>query len=381
LKEKYLQLYIHIPFCVKKCNYCDFLSGPASEERMERYVDALCREISQGGKEAAGYLVDTVFFGGGTPSILSGRLFMQVMDSIRNNFALMENAEITIEANPGTVTEEKLKNYVSCGVNRISFGLQSAQKEELELLGRIHSFEDFLEGFHMARKVGFQNINVDLMSGLPGQSMATMEDTLTKIMQLHPEHISVYSLILEEGTLLYERVEHGEIFEISEELDREIYEMTGRILAENGYMRYEISNYAKEGYACKHNLGYWNRKNYMGFGIGAASLFEEQRFSNVSDLNSYLADPKECRENVQTLSLQEQMEEFMFLGLRKCEGISKSEFFARFQVKCEDIYGKVLEKHRQEGLLQVQENRIFLTPKGLDVSNYVMADFLEPQIP
>lgn len=381
MRTEGLQLYIHIPFCIRKCNYCDFLSGPATQEKMKEYVEALCVEIASQSGEAEAYEVDTIFFGGGTPSILSSEDFAKIMDCIQKHFTVREEAEITIEANPGTVTKEKLTMYKQCGVNRISFGLQSAQDKELSLLGRIHSYETFLESFQLARKEGFHNINIDLMSGLPGQNIDQMKDTLEKVLALNPEHISVYSLIVEEGTVLRTWIEEGKIAEVSEELDREIYEMTRKMLSENGYQRYEISNYAKEGYECKHNLGYWNRKNYLGFGIGAASLFEEQRFSNLDILNEYLKKPAGARMERHSLSVEEQMEEFMFLGLRKCEGVSIHDFEQKFGMSLISIYGEVLRKHENEGLLEVADGYVRLTIPGLDLSNYVMADFLEPQIP
>lgn len=381
MKTDGLQLYIHIPFCVKKCNYCDFLSGLASKEKMKEYVEALCKEIESQGVEADAYEVDTIFFGGGTPSILPAEDFVTIMKSIQKHFKVSREAEITIEANPGTVTGEKLVAYKQCGVNRISFGLQSAQEQELSLLGRIHSYETFLESFRLAREAGFQNINIDLMSGLPGQTLNQMKDTLEKVLELNPEHISVYSLIVEEGTVIQTWIDEGKISEVSEELDREIYEITRSMLSEKGYQRYEISNYAKAGYECKHNLGYWNRKNYLGLGIGAASLFEEQRFSNTSELDEYLKNPTRTRMEQHALTLEEQMEEFMFLGLRKCEGVNIHDFEQQFAVALERVYGTVLQKHEEEGLLEMKDGYVYLTNQGLDLSNYVMADFLEPQIP
>lgn len=381
MKKECLEIYIHIPFCVKKCHYCDFLSGPATEECMNRYVSSLCDELVYRSQEAAGYVVDTVFFGGGTPSILSVEAIAGIMQTLQECYELLPTAEITIEANPGTVTSEKVSNYRKYGINRISFGLQSAQAEELTLLGRIHSYETFVESFQQAREAGFDNINIDLMCGLPGQKKEKMQDTLQRVLALAPEHISVYSLIVEEGTVIADWIGQGKIKELSEEEDREMYDMTRKLLAEKGYERYEISNYAKPGRECKHNLGYWNRKNYLGFGIGAASLFQEQRFSNTTDLEGYIKHPGDCRENLQELSMAEQMEEFMFLGLRKCAGVSQSEFYKKFGRTIEAVYGPVIAKHSEEGLLSVNKERIFLTDMGLDLSNYVMADFLKPEIP
>lgn len=376
-----MELYIHIPFCIRKCAYCDFLSFPSAEEERKRYVKALLEEIY--GAEERGDVV-TIFFGGGTPSILAGQEILRIMDVVREKYSVARDAEITLEANPGTLTKEKLEAWKEAGVNRLSIGLQSAENEELKVLGRIHTWEEFLEGYQMARNVGFQNINVDLMSALPGQSGRTWRETLGKVAELNPEHISAYSLMVEEGTPFYEkyagdvsRREKGMECEFlpSEEEERRMYEDTEKILRKNGYRRYEISNYAREGYECRHNCGYWQRVNYRGFGLGASSLINEVRFRNTADLNKYLAHDFARREE-EILSVQAQMEEFMFLGLRLMRGISTATFETYFGRSYDRVYGEVSRRLEEKGLLSRKGDRVFLTDRGIDVSNCVLAEFL-----
>lgn len=372
--RKKLELYIHIPFCIKKCEYCDFLSGPANRQRQREYVDALCKEI-QASEGYETYEVSSIFFGGGTPSILPGEWLAEIMKMIYQRFYVLENAEISIEANPGTVTEEKLFQYRQAGVNRISFGCQSTNNQELKMLGRIHTWEEFLDSFQMARNAGFTNINVDLMSGLPSQSLQTWENSLKKVAMLGVEHISAYSLIIEDGTPFAEY----ELDLPDEEEERKMYENTAAILKQYGYHQYEISNYAKEGYACRHNCGYWNRTEYLGLGLGSASLVKEARFSNVSDMDFYLkysGEPSKLREDTQELSENEQMEEFMFLGLRMLEGVSSDLFFEKFGKKMENVYDAVIQKYVDLGLLEWNANNLRLTRHGISVSNQIFADFL-----
>lgn len=394
-----LGIYIHIPFCVRKCDYCDFLSAPSDKKTMESYVDALQNEIILNRDRMKEYLVDTVFIGGGTPSILEGQFIVSIMENLRKNCSIKSDAEITIECNPGTVTKEKLLLYKMAGINRLSFGLQSADDEELKSIGRIHTFAEFLDSYNIARECEFDNVNIDLMSALPGQTVDSYKETLKKVIDLNPEHISAYSLIVEEGTRMKERVEQAERDGVDilpdEEAEREMYHVTKEILAKAGYSRYEISNYARSGMECSHNIGYWKRKDYLGFGVGAASLYKEERFNNVSDIKLYmrnLCDSESgindsnnerfpeilslINENKQKLSKEEQMEEFMFLGLRLTRGISKTEFKQMFDVEYEEIYGVVTEKLINEKLIIQTGDRIMLTEWGFDVSNYVMADFM-----
>ncbi len=382
-----LGIYVHIPFCVKKCNYCDFLSAPMTAEYREKYVDALCREIAYTAKYFVSKRTDTIFFGGGTPSILDCSQIGHVMETIRNCYHVEENAEITMECNPGTLDVDKLIHYRNLGINRLSIGLQSVSQDELQLLGRIHTYEQFLENYENARKIGFDNINIDLMSALPDQTVESWCDTVTKVAKLQPDHISAYSLIVEEGTALdlmanQWETTHAHTFPTEEE-DRLMYEETKQILQSFGYERYEISNYAKRHKRCRHNLKYWERGSYIGLGLGAASMVDNIRWDNEDDYKRYvdawLLNNLTIR-NIQRLSVNEQMEEFMFLGLRKIQGVSLEQFQHTFGQKMMEVYREVIEKHVSQGLLQWvvrnNEKHITLTEKGLDVSNYVLADFL-----
>lgn len=372
--KKELELYIHIPFCVRKCAYCDFLSGPADYEAQRSYKEALIREI-ENVESFADSEVSSIFIGGGTPSVFSEQWMAEVLEKVYTHFNVRQDAEISIEANPGTVDLGKLAVYRQAGINRISFGCQSGDNRELKLLGRIHTWEEFLESFSMAREAGFSNINVDLMSGLPGQSLASWEDSLYKTAQLKPEHISAYSLIIEEGTpFASQKLELPD-----EEEERNMYERTREILEDWGYHQYEISNYARPGRECRHNLGYWQRKEYLGLGLGSASLVGETRFSNTRNMENYLNNSDSAakiREEREILTVQEQMEEFMFLGLRMTEGISVTEFREVFGVFLEQIYGKVLEKYKKLELLEERGGRLRLTRRGISVSNPILADFL-----
>lgn len=378
-----LEIYVHIPFCVRKCAYCDFLSFAADRMVSSAYVEELLKEIDNY-KDGGDTIVPSVFIGGGTPSILRAQDICCIMEHLKAKFFFGQEAEITIEANPGTLTQEKLELYRKAGINRLSIGLQSAQKEELELLGRIHTYEEFLESYHLARKAGFENVNVDLMSGLPGQTEEKWEDTLYKVLALNPEHISAYSLIIEEGTPFYEsygedarRRENGDtcVFLPSEETERRMYERTKEVLREYGYYRYEISNYARSGYECEHNKGYWKRREYRGFGLGAASFTDNQRYANTKNMKQYLQG-KWADGSVQSLSREEQMEEMMFLGLRLMQGVSTDEFAGKFGISMEKVYGGVLARMDGLGLMKKEKQYVMLTEKGIDLSNYVLSEFL-----
>lgn len=372
-KDTSFELYIHIPFCVRKCAYCDFLSAPGSEEAKASYTEALLREIEAVKTEKRE--VSSIFVGGGTPSALSPSLMGDIFEKIHKSFSVAPDAEITIEANPGTLSKEKLFLYRNVGINRLSLGLQSPEAAELKSLGRIHTYEEFLESFSLARQAGFQNINVDLMCALPEQTYEGWVRNLRTVAALHPEHISAYSLIIEEGTPFAKR----KLNLPDEDTEYRMYEDTAGILAEYGYEQYEISNYAKKDLVCQHNVGYWTRKEYLGLGLGAASLWGNQRFSNTSDFSLYLNNsgfPEKIRGDRETLSLEAEMSEFMFLGLRMTKGVSKAEFLEGFGVPIESVYGKVLDKYKSVGLLEETEGRIFLTRAGIHVSNGVMAEFL-----
>lgn len=406
-----LEIYIHTPFCVKKCAYCDFLSFPADTNTQIQYVHALLNEIRFYGERMGDYQVSTIYIGGGTPSWLEPELLVAIMDQVYKSFCVREDAEVSIECNPGTVTTAKLEAYRRAGINRLSIGLQSANNEELKVLGRIHTYEQFLKTYELARNAGYTNINVDLMSGLPHQSAESFADTLQKVIRLKPEHISAYSLIIEKGTPFYEkykfdmvRQEAGMKTELLPTED-DVYKMlklTQLVLAKAGYDRYEISNYAKPGYACRHNVGYWTRENYLGLGLGAASLIDNVRYSNTRELYEYI---EICREltflppevfapeegmdapergwfgsNLHTeaavVNRKAQMEEFMFLGLRMTEGISRNEFEANFGMPIEAAYVQVLPDLQAQKLIEKREGRVYLTDRGMDVANYVMAQFL-----
>ena len=479
--EQNLSLYLHIPFCVRKCLYCDFLSGPQSADMQEQYVEALCREIQETSPEYREYQVVSVFIGGGTPSVLLPEQTIRIMEMLKSCFTLTDTCEISMEMNPGTVTPEKMNAYRACGINRISIGLQSANDGELKALGRIHTCADFLKAYEMAVEAGFTNINVDLMSAIPEQTLKSYQETLQKVLALQPQptHISAYSLIVEEGTPFYEQ----ELNLPDEETERRMYEITDGILRKAGYHRYEISNYAKAGKECVHNKVYWQRGNYLGLGIGSASLIQNVRFHNVTDISSYVnlvlgensigneienaskehgekfQAEKDClkknnagkndlkkenaekeqvekltaekeqvekvnaeienvkkdnieknsveegnteknnmesgnaackdknpgkklkklREEVQELPIEEQMEEFMFLGLRMMEGVSERKFFENFGRRFEEVFPGVIEKHEKLGLLEVTGEEFVhlkLTSHGIDVSNQVFVDFM-----
>ena len=355
MKTKKIELYIHIPFCKSKCRYCDFCSFQAENAVIDDYITKLKEELIFWGKKLTKEEVVTVFIGGGTPSYLKEQYIKEICNVIFQYFKVSENAEITIEANPGTVDLKKLCTYRENGINRISFGLQSTIQEELQYLGRIHTYEQFLQCYNWAREAGFCNISVDLMSAIPKQTIHSYEKNLRTIAELSPEHISAYSLIIEEGTPFYED-ENLEDLLPSEEDEVRMYQMTAQILKEYGYEQYEISNYARKGKECIHNLGYWSGIPYLGFGLGASSYFEGTRFSNEKNLEKYQKKPYVpfmMREDYTVLSEKDEIEEFMFLGLRKRAGISEREFKERFRVGLKDIYGKVINGNIMENIVLI----------------------------
>lgn len=427
---KSISIYIHIPFCVKKCQYCDFLSAPADSRAQEVYLRALKQEIREQAARYREYEVQTVFIGGGTPTAVPCEKLCEVLKTVFTCYRVNPQAEISMEANPGTVTKEALLAYRKAGINRLSIGLQSTDDGELKLLGRIHTYRDFLQTYRWAQEAGFTNINLDIMSALPGQSVENYKKTLETVLSLRPQHISAYSLIVEEGTPFYEKYgQESEKLQAtgekqpdlpSEEEEREMYALTEKLLAAAGYHRYEISNYALPGRECRHNRVYWKRGNYVGFGLGAASMVENVRFENTRKMQEYLAEYAgvpgaepvsadaaqgdeqalsneqefslredthsenaqvlSTRENVHPLSLQEQMEETMFLGLRLTEGVSRAEFQRQFGVSMEQIYGEVIQENIAQGLLADEAGYVCLTREGMDLSNYVMAQFLLDEV-
>ena len=389
-EKKELELYVHIPFCVRKCAYCDFLSAPADTQERTLYIDALTEEIRARKNDFNAYRVSTIFLGGGTPSILEGDDSARIFRALQENFDISDDAEITMEVNPGTVTEEKAASWRKSGVNRLSIGLQSADDRELKMLGRIHTYREFLDTWKIVREAGFENVNVDLISAIPGQNLRSWSETLRKAADLGPEHISAYSLIVEEGTPFYERYGDGSGEDEDkgnhlpplpdEDTEREMYKATEKILAEYGYHRYEISNYSKTGYECRHNLGYWERKEYLGLGLGASSLISECRFHNTADMGKYLrlyenAGTDIC-EDIEHLSVEDQMEEFMFLGLRKTVGISVDDFRKAFGKEIREVYGEQMRKLEEQRLIEYSGNRVRLTERGTDISNYVFSEFM-----
>lgn len=376
-----ISLYLHIPFCVKKCHYCDFLSFPGcSLSRQAEYVDAMIQEIHAYREAAEDYEVKTIFLGGGTPSLLEKELVERLFHELYSVWRAAPETEITIEANPGTLSREKLIGYHMIGINRLSLGLQSTIAQELATIGRIHNYEQFLANYYLAREAGFDNINIDIMSALPGQTLISYGKTLERILKLQPEHISSYSLILEEGTDFWENAEIERALP-SEQTERIMYHYTKKCLQNAGYERYEISNYAKPGYACLHNQVYWTGGEYLGLGLGAASYWKGARFSNTPDMEEYMencsrARITENRKEIVTATQKSRMEEYMFLGLRMIRGVSIREFERRFGISMNRIYGTVIRSYIGQGLLKIEQDRLMLTERGIDVSNSVMADFL-----
>lgn len=374
-----MELYLHIPFCVKKCAYCDFLSFPSGQEIQRQYAKRLMEDIDCMGKEYGDIPVDTIFIGGGTPSVPESRLIVDLMEHVNRAFQISDGAEISMEANPGTVTREKLTDYRRAGINRLSFGLQSANDRELKLLGRIHTWAEFLESFHLARECGFTNINIDLMSALPGQTRKSWKDTLKRVTDLNPEHISAYSLIIEDGTPFGEKYgsEEGRKLLPDEDSEREMYHETKRFLRECGYERYEISNYAKPGRECRHNIGYWTGVPYLGLGLGASSYMNGSRFAVSSDMQQYLEEKPGTFTDVEKLTKKDMEEEFFYVGLRMTAGVSLSEFERRFGMSAEEVYPGLMETFVEEKAAEFRGDRFVLTDYGLDVSNYIMAQFLQ----
>ena len=374
-----MELYLHIPFCARKCAYCDFLSFPQGPAVQRQYAERLMEEIKTASAGFRDTTVTSVFVGGGTPSILEAEDMVQILETLKESFCIAEHAEISMEANPGTVTEKKLQDYKKAGINRLSFGLQSADDQELMALGRIHTYEEFLESYRMARACGFTNINVDLMSALPGQTVESWLDTLKKVAALEPEHISAYSLIIEEGTPFFEKYgeDRGEGLLPDEDAERDMYHLTKTVLKDLGYERYEISNYAKKGYECRHNIGYWTGVPYLGLGLGASSYINGCRFCNTLDLEEYLSGDGFKRYDEIMLTEQDMQEEYFFVGLRMTEGVSLKGFRDRFGVDAAEVYPGLLEKIINSGGAGTVGDNFRLTEYGMDVSNYIMAQFLQ----
>lgn len=366
-------IYIHIPFCVSKCQYCDFPSYSGMEDFYSYYVDSLVDEIknSEMLKEQK---IDTVFIGGGTPSIMPAKYIYKILNTLYNCYSISDNPEITIEANPGTIDLNKLKLYKSIDINRISMGVQAWQNKLLKILGRIHDKDTFIKSYCYARDAGFNNINVDLMFAVPNQNMADWKETLANIIELKPEHISAYSLIIEEGTPFFDKFNSGELNIISDEDDRNMYHYAVDYLEDNGYHQYEISNFSKVGFESRHNMAYWKRTDYKGFGLGAHSFVNGVRFSNTYDINEYLKG--NFLNHSEAVSLKDAVSEFIFLGLRMTKGISISDFYKEFNVNLYDIYENQIDKLLKLDLIDIKNDKLFLTKKGIDLSNIVFLEFI-----
>lgn len=376
-----LGLYIHVPFCAQKCNYCDFNSYKIEEKNQKKeYLISIKKEMELYKEDFKNKEFTSIFLGGGTPSILNSEELTILVNSIYENFNINKDAEITMECNPGTLNKEKLETIKSLGINRLSMGLQVTQNHHLKYIGRIHTYEQFEKNYKDAIDIGINNINVDLMYSLPNQSFDEWKETLDKIIKLNPPHISAYSLILEEGTKFYDMYMNKEFELNDEETDINIYKYTIDTLSKNGYHQYEISNYAKEGYECKHNIVYWKCEKYLGLGPGASGYIENYRYSNICDVEEYnkcLHNNKKPIEDKNTLSKKDEMEEFIFMGLRMNEGINLDRFYEKFGVNFKQKHNNILDKLKNLNLIIEQNNNIMLTQKGKEISNTVFIEFIE----
>lgn len=374
-----LGIYIHIPFCKKKCKYCDFISFSCYAEKENEYVDSLLKEIEN--HEYIEKEVSTIYIGGGTPSIIDSKNIMKILEKIKSKFKVKKDVEITIEINPGTINKEKLEDYKLAGINRLSIGLQSTNNDILNFIGRIHTYEEFEKNYNLAKEVGFTNINVDLMLALPNQSMDILIDSLLKVINLNPNHISLYSLILEEGTELEKMIENGEYKLCDEDLERKMYHKTKSILEKNGYIHYEISNFAKKGFESRHNLSCWNQEEYIGFGLAAHSYYNKKRFSNIESIEEYISNINkgEYDKNIVIHERQDkpsEMREFMMIGLRKLDGVRISDFERKFRINPLFYFRFEISKLTDEELIEVDLDYIKLTKKGLDFANLVLEEFV-----
>ena len=378
---KEIGIYIHIPFCKSKCNYCDFNSFAKKDDCIDNYINAVKQEIEEYAKNNKDILVKTIYIGGGTPSYIKEKYMEELIETIKQNLEIVSNAEITIEANPGTVNKRKLECYYKIGINRLSIGLQSVNDKLLKLLGRIHDFEDFLETVRLANTVGFSNINADCMIWLPNQNIYDVEETLNVLIDLKLTHISVYSLIVEPNTTLENKINSGELKLPDEEIERYMYWFAKRKLEENGYLHYEISNFARPLYRSKHNLDCWNQKEYKGFGVSASSYENGVRYTNIADINKYIKniEEKKLKENYIIEEKQDReamMKEYMLLGLRKITGVNITEFRRKFGTTPLYKYNKELTKLVREGLIEANEYSIRVSKKGLDLANLVWEEFV-----
>ena len=390
MENKEIGIYIHIPFCKQKCNYCDFCSYPDKTDLISEYIKFLKEEITEVGKinkkdveekKDSLFLVKTIYIGGGTPSMIDSKYIAELMETIQKNYQIAEDAEITIEINPGTVNYEKLEDYSSCNINRLSIGLQSTYDGLLKQMGRIHTYEEFLDTYYAARRIGFENINVDLMLGLPNQTLQEIQNSVEEIVGLEPEHISIYSLIVEQGTKLEKQIQDKVLELPEEELERQMYWETKKLLEKQGYVHYEISNFAKQGYESKHNIDCWNQKEYIGFGVAAHSYTNGIRYSNVTRVEEYIKNYEKNRTEDNFIfhekqGKEEMQKEYMLLGLRKTKGVSIQEFKNKFIENPIYLYHTELEKLVTEELIEIEGDNIKLTNKGLDFANIVWEEFI-----
>lgn len=373
-----LGLYVHIPFCERKCNYCDFNSSVSKEGQRSKYLKTLIEEIKRVSLSYKNNNVDSIFIGGGTPSILSVNEITVLVSALKDNFSIENNLEFTIEANPNSIDEEKLKTYLGIGINRISFGAQSFQDKELEILGRIHRAKDIYKVINLSKKVGFKNVSLDLMEGIPLQTMDSFMDSLNKAVELDVNHISVYGLIIEEDTIFYKWYKEGTLSLPSEETERKMYRECKRFLKDNEYFQYEISNFSKKGFESKHNLKYWEGKDYLGLGLGSHSKVNNKRFENVSSYSDYLdliKNNKSTIINIENLKEQDLINEYIVFGIRKTKGINLLGFKKTFNLNFLKEYSQEIDKNVKNGYIKVNDDYLFLTDLGMDFSNKVELDF------
>lgn len=376
---KEIGLYLHIPFCIKKCKYCDFVSYNKNNDMIDIYIDALIKEMDMYQNMLREYKVKSIFIGGGTPSILDIRKINEIVKHLHKNFNISRDIEFTIESNPGTLDKEKLEFYNSIGINRLSMGLQSLNNEILKFIGRIHSKEEFIENYYSSRNAGFKNINIDLIYGLPGQDLKDWESTLEGVIQLKPEHISAYSLKIEEGTAFSKLYEEGKLSLPNDEEDRDMYHLAINLLSKKGINQYEISNFSRFGYECRHNLIYWNNEEYLGMGVSSHSYRNKNRFSNSNNIKEYIdyiSRDKLPIVNEELRNRKDEITETIFLGLRLNRGLDLNRFSARFGVSIFELYGEKIDKLVSLGLLTTENNHIKLTSYGMDVSNQVFVEFI-----
>ena len=379
MNRKELGIYVHIPFCKQKCYYCDFVSYSNKDSCIKEYIEAVQSEIKN--YKLKEYIVTTIYIGGGTPSYIKSEYIKKIIETIRNNFEIDKKCEITIEVNPGTVTKQKLQHYKQIGINRLSIGLQTTNNKLLKQIGRIHTYEEFVETYEDAKSVGFNNINVDLIIGIPNQTLEEVKKEMEQILKLNPNHISVYSLIVEEGTPLEKMIQEGKYKLPDEELERKMYWYVKKYLEQNGYNHYEISNFAKTGKESKHNQNCWEQKEYIGVGAAAHTYLDNVRYSNIENVEKYISNIKDKKYLINRIiqekqNLEEQQKEYMLLGLRKINGISIKKFKNKFGENPIYIFRKELEKLEKMKLIQIDGDEIKLTNKGIDLANIAWQEFV-----